>query len=198
VLSQALLQLPKVAFKNVDGKVSSFHVFVIPIAHGECLWFHVFMINGVGGGGARTPPKIFELLKIRAKSLKIRAKSRPTFDFFSPKPRKHTNTFFGGHNDCVISKKSLHGFVRKICREKSHKNFLSKFWSNSGKSLSRPQTFACSYTYVHDECSWFHILVTAFRDSRCLWLWASKQFFPGVPIVDFPGGPIVDFPGIGQ
>jgi len=49
------------------------------------------------------------------------------------------NTFFGGHNNCVISKKSVHGFVRKICREKSHKTFWASFGLIRAKIFRTPK-----------------------------------------------------------
>jgi len=84
------------------------------------------------------------LLKIRAKSLKICAKSlnilekrRATlFDFIKWRPTfadKHTKTFFGGH-----PKKVFMIFEGKNCRQSRPKLF-GQVWENSGKILRSPK-----------------------------------------------------------
>jgi len=87
--------------------------------------------------GVQAYPKSFDLLKIWTKSLKIWV--NPTsFDFKKWHPRfaeKHTKTCFGVH-----TKKVFMIFVGKFVSKSCTKSF-------SGKNLSHPHNFVCSYIY---------------------------------------------------
>jgi len=93
------------------------------------------MVSGVGGMGCSRTPKSFDLLKIRAKSLKIWAKlplKLVCFQKLAPNVcRKNTKT----HEDFlfeVLSKKDLR---EKFCRHMSYKKLFGKFGEIRAKTL---------------------------------------------------------------
>jgi len=85
--------------------------------------------------------KIWKKLKTIAKSLKDNEQNWRTTCFTLKKwpPKSHENLFSGGH--------SKNGFHEKIFAQKVPKHFWA-ICGNSGKHPLHPQTFACSYTYA--------------------------------------------------
>ena len=136
-------------------------------------------VGGEGAVGASAHPS-FDLSKLRATSMKIRAKPGPTLFDLKKWLQRFTEElikiFFGGHN-----KKVLRSLRDKICRRKSHKNF-------SGKSkiilllYLRHLYFSSAFLFRH---TWCLKLLTVFDTSLsvrilCLLLQncqRNQQFF---------------------
>ena len=148
----------KVAFSEIKSQTNA-HFDSLKKRTLKCLNVEIRLVicSGVGGRGASAPQKFWfvknlgkiyenvcKIPEILGKQPENMEKRRPTlFDFEQRAPRVGKITWRP-----FLWRSSQNWSVwKEIFTQRVARKVFGQVWGNSGKNLSKPQKFTCSYTY---------------------------------------------------